>query len=408
VKLLIEIRDFELMLNGQLLFCTSFIASILFTVSCSNTEYDSSRPIEKYNPSLKFAMIHEELFGKKLIFPDEDSLYALTDSQISDFLKFMDSDVTMRKNDRLALYLASKESKLRYTADTHKASIVMDKLEGNCMSLAILTSALAKAAGIHVTYELVDANPVFEFSDGLALKAVHVRAVLWDTKITKKKSTINFSKRYVKIDFFPTGTEKLLEGISADNFIARFYLNHTADAISVQNTHEAYWLIRAALDIDPENQDALISLAVVYNRVNQVRTAKQIYEHVTNLDPNNLTALKNYSKLLEREGDLDDLAIINAKIAKLGDPSPERWLSNGRRFFVQKDYANALSNYKKATIKAPYSDKAQLGLAQSYLALGKLTQAKRALEKALELSSRDSRRLIYKSKLIALTTGASS
>jgi Tfp pilus assembly protein PilF len=167
-------------------------------------------------------------------------------------------------------------------------------------------------------------------------------------------------------------------------------------------------LIRAALDIDPENQDALISLAVVYNRVNQVRTAKRIYEHVTNLDPNNLTALKNYSKLLEREGDIDDLAIINAKIAKLGDPSPERWLSNGRRFFVQKDYANALSNYKKATIKAPYSDKAQLGLAQSYLALGKLTQAKRALEKALELSSRDSRRLIYKSKLIALTTGASS
>jgi len=387
--------------------CSVFCLFILF--SCSSIEDKTHR--DKYQTSLQIESFarHEDLFGKRVIYPTENEIFALTAIQSSRFFEFMESNSSAKPNDRLASYLLENGSKLRYGAETNIASTVLETLEGNCLSLAILTSAFARLAGVKITYELVDANPTFEFDDDIVLKGVHVRAVLWDTNYSKIKSRnsykISMSKRYVKIDFFPTGNERLLNAISEENFIARFYLNHAAEAIEVKNYPEAYWLTRAALEKDPGNFDALNHLAVLYTRVNQLASAQEVYLYLVSMKPHDITILKNYSVLLKRQGDEDTLALINAKIAELDDPNPYKWLISGKRFVAQKDFTNALKSYKKALAKAPYLHEAQLGLAQTYLGLGNIKSAKEALKTAVHMSDRDSTRLIYKSKLISLIEG---
>ena len=104
------------------------------------------------------------LFGPEQSVPEPQQLFQLTPSQQAQFVEFYQQQKRSDSysDDIIFDFLSQNLSRFDYHYDTYTAHEAWEKLQGNCLSLAILTQALADLIGVQAKYELVDATPVFE------------------------------------------------------------------------------------------------------------------------------------------------------------------------------------------------------------------------------------------------------
>lgn len=122
----------------------------------------------------------DALFGTRPQIPEPEDIHALDEKQKADFLRYFHDPVRAGVPDyrRVGNYLDVIINNFSYRTDTLIASDTHGTNSGNCLSLAILTSALAHLAEVEVGYQLMDSEPVFEFHGTLVEKGVHVRTLL--------------------------------------------------------------------------------------------------------------------------------------------------------------------------------------------------------------------------------------
>jgi len=94
--------------------------------------------------------LNSDLFSLNNLALSEDSLYALTERQQQTFLKFHQQKIAQGylPHESVRLFLENKLSQFTYYGQTYTASEAMAKNSGNCMSLAILTTAFSRVAGV--------------------------------------------------------------------------------------------------------------------------------------------------------------------------------------------------------------------------------------------------------------------
>ena len=90
------------------------------------------------------------------------------------------------------------------------------------MSLAVLTTALANLANVHVQYQLVDTDPVYELSQALAVRGVHIRSHLVDPDWRPSPQQFTLRKPGLLVDYFPSGEERFVQNLDAEKYAARF------------------------------------------------------------------------------------------------------------------------------------------------------------------------------------------
>lgn len=344
-------------------------------------------------------------FGPRpqLLVPED--IHRLSADQAGPLLAFMKApeNASYKRHERLAQYLKKITLEFEYEADTLPAAMALELNHGNCLTLAIVTTALAKIADLEIGYQLMDDVPVFELDGTVITKGVHVRSIIYDPDWVAEEGKLILTRPGSRIDYFPTDRERFIRNIREEDYLAMYYRNMAGAAIATGDFNSAYWHAIESLQYEPDNAPAINMLAVINRRAGNLQIAERLYLFGIEHADDKLSLLKNYHVLLTNSGRISEANEIKKQLDAMDDPSPFHWFNLARVAHDAGDYAEAIRYYNRAIELAPYLHEAYLGVAQSNYDAGQRQAAAVALEAALDKVRKASTRNLYQAKLDALS-----
>lgn len=330
----------------------------------------------------------------------EQALFSLSNAQQQQFLDYYNKALAQGKDKHKIIsdYLLSKLSNFTYFGETYTASQAMASLEGNCMSLAILTTALARLVGVDLAFREVLTLPVFEKQNNLILSSTHVQTKLFAAPSKGGLSSI-FANAGVVIDYFPDSRNIKSRYLKYHQFVAMYYKNIATNALVAGDLETAFANALTAYQYDHASVEVMNLLAVIHRRKGDVYTAEQIYKYAMKREPNNLSLLSNYAALLSMHQRTKEANELRQKMGKLEDPNPYSWLEQAHLAQQQGNYQQAIAFYNRTIELAPYVNQAYVGLYRVYMAKGHEARAKNAIARALDWTYNQSERRQLKYKL---------
>lgn len=378
-----------------------YVAALIISLGACATP--AERPLDSAVPVFGDGT----LFGARPDILEPQALHRLSPEEQADFFAYFNApeQASAPPYRRLFRYLEMKVEGFTYQSDTLTAAQALAQDSGNCLSLAMVTTALAQLADIEIGYQLMEDQPVFEYEGNTVRKGVHVSTIVYNPEWLAAAGNIavqlSMSRGY-RIDYFPSLRGRFVANLSYTDYLALYYSNMASDAILASDYNAAYWYLQEALEQDPDHAASLNMLAVVYGRVGDVATAEEIYRYGIAYAQDKLSLLKNYHLLLVNAGRDAEAFQIQTQLDGMDDPSPYHWLQLARESQSARDWDGAIRYYRRAIELGPYMDEAYLGLAQSYYGAGSLRNAERALIDAAEFTGRASTRNLYEAKLATL------
>lgn len=357
--------------------------------------------IQYERPALSF---ESDLFGESPRIIDVDEIYQLSEMQQKAFLTYFDdpSRQDIPAHRRVFDYLESMTMNFGYQGDTYAAEKALSKSSGNCLSLAILTTALAGLADVDTGYQLVDSIPVFESHGSVVFRGQHVRTKLLAPLQERQEGDVVIRRGGLLVDYFPSDGDRFISNLSHAQYHAMYYNNLASEAISKEDYRSAFWLLRKVIELTPDDAAAVNSMAVLYRRAGDPAKSEEIYQYgITHLS-GKASLLRNYRVLLMEQGRVEEAGKINRVLAELDEPNPFDWLHAGLEAYNSGDFRDAISFYAKAVEIAPYLHESYAGMARAHYMLGNKTRARRELKKAQKFSNQKSVQSLYEAKLMAL------
>ena len=364
-----------------------FIIVSLFLSACvsytSPTTYSLEQTFQPEAP-----VPYHQQFGLKPQFESAQNLFELTPQQKRDFLDFFSNYQTQgfSGHEIVAKYLNQFISDFNYHSETLTARESLRQRHGNCLSLAILTTAIARLAKVEVGYQLMHTRPVFMQKENTIFTAQHVRSLLFDPDFIKKKNTILFMSPLIYVDYFPTRGTSLDRMVSEEEFISMYYRNKAADAIAQNNYRLAYWLAQESFIYAPNNGHAINMIALAYDRLNLDRQAEQLYQYGIEHSHNKLELLSNYKNYLLRNQKAAQANMVAEKIKEIDIPNPFEWLKLADKALSNKDLNTARRYYDRVISLAPYLYHGYAGVAKVEFLKGNTNKAILAIKEAQKLS----------------------
>ena len=343
-------------------------------------------------------------FGEPQYFADKNTVVELSAEQKKEFLNYFNSAVNNAKPDHQRLYefLELFGDKFEYGNLTSNAKDTFAQARGNCMSLAVLTTALARVANVEIKYQLVNRIPVYQEYGSVIFNAQHIRSLVFEPKIENGSGLLLFRKKAV-IDYYPSSSNFVSGNVSEDDFFSMYYRNLASEAIGINDNNKAYWLLRHSLDIEPENAQSINSLAVLHRRVGEYAKAEELYKYGIKNASNKITLLKNYKILLQSQERFIEAERITKELENLIDYDPFNWLHAANDAFDEGNYNLAFKLYNKAIELAPYLHQAHFGVAKTQYMRGNYIAAERSFKVAQDEAFDKKSKSIYEAKLSALS-----
>ncbi|WP_417346828.1 tetratricopeptide repeat protein [Ferrimonas sp.] len=351
-----------------------------------------------------FALIDSSQFGPRPVMQEEAELFLLPPEEQQRFLSFYEAPENRQvpAHRRLYRYLEYSMDNFTYYGATYTASEVVQEGAGNCLSLAILTTAYANLAGIEVEYLGVTTNPVYLKREKFGLISNHVRTRLYDPNFQPEEGVLYARRPSVVVDYFPTANNWEKGAVSHAAFMGMYFRNLAAEALTTEQLGRAGWLVTQALEWDPHSGDNINLLGVIYRNMGLQALSEKSYQYGLEADPDHLDLLSNYRLLLRRQGRAEEAEQLTRRIEQSRDPSPFRWLSLGDQSFESGDYQRALRYYDTAIERAPYLHHGYAGKGKALFKLGRKEEAKQALALALQHTHEDEQEDLYRAKLAIL------
>ena len=372
---------------------------VLLISGCSNipnepTTASFTARLPQYSPTL-FASV-------EVIEPQ--TIFALTDAQQDDFLTYYHSPAYQSTpgHKRLFNYLTALTSGFTYKGKTYTASEAYAYKQGNCLSLAILTTALAQVAGLEISYQKMNSAPVYFKHDNIMSISSHVRTFVYDPDFSPPPRTIVIRKPHVVIDYFADTDDIKGNKVDAEDFVAMYYQNMAAEAIINQDFDLAHGYIKRGLNVSPFNPESLNVQAVLLMKKDQPEIAEKIYELLYHTGKGTVTTLNNHALIKERAGDIKGAKALIAEVSKIEDDNPYKWIEVARQQLEKQHYWIALKYYRKAIETAPYLAESYFGIANALYQSGQPEDALNYLRQARELAYIPEEEKRYSAKLYSL------
>lgn len=388
-----EIRTNNYRLLSKALFSAYLCFSVMLLSACVTLKTEDS-----LMPSF-----NESLFKTSPII-DVDQITHLNQAQQEAFLRFYNDPkfALTPPHARVASYLGLLVDQFTYSEKTFTAQQTLDNLAGNCLSLTMLSTALAELVGVEIHYQLLDQNPIFSINEKLLVTTDHLRAVL---KSTPKVVNGELSSRisFTRIDYFNTSGLSYVDNVSVQNQKSLYYSNLAIENLTNKDINTAYAYAKKALDIYPDNVSALNTMGILHRQRGDAVTAEKLYEFGALNYAKAPVFLGNYKSLLASQGrDAEINTFLVAAKQKSGVTHPWEWVRAGKVAFSNGEYTDAVSYYKKALAIAPDIPEVHAYAGQASFAAGKEFQSKKFFIDAYKLSKGTDDQLIYKKKLLAL------
>ncbi len=379
---------------------------MLLAISVLGLAGCATQPLSTSSNTIPAApLAKHELFGTPPQLTSVDDIFALTESQLSDFKQFFDAyqNRSIPPNKRVYKYLQRYVKNYNYFNKTLTARQSLEQAQGNCLSLAILTTALSKVANIDTAYQLVESAPIYQKEGGIIISSQHVRSLLYEPKIPLPEGKIQYARAGVIIDYFPTAGSHIKRTVLEPEFHAMYYRNSAADDIINEDYDRAYWQLKKALDLFPTDEHAINMMAVVHEKKGLSQYADKLYRYGLKYSTEKLDLLRNYHQFLRKEKRFAEAKNIKTKLATMKVVNPFDWVNLGHTAFVQNKFSEAKRYYKKALKIAPYLHQGHLGVAKAEFRLGNINASKKALALAKKHAFDVKTRNLYERKMAVLS-----
>jgi len=268
------------------------------------------------------------------------------------------------------------------SARTRTAAEAYEARSGNCLSLVIMTAAMARAMGVPVRFQSVHVDDSWSRSGDLYVASGHVNLAL-GRRSTQARTAGDIAAEMV-IDFLPSaelrGQRSLV--ISETTVVAMYLNNRAAETLAAGALDEAYWWVREALLQGNGLPAAYNTLGVIYLRHGQPQRAQAALEEALRLDPNNTHALANLVPALKVQGFDGAAAAAAARLAQLEGTAPFHWFNAGLAAMGERDYLRARDFFRRELQRDPDYHELHFWLAQAEAGLGNVAQARTHLERA--------------------------
>ena len=290
--------------------------------------------------------------------------------------------------------------KLEYDAAyTRNAAETFDARAGNCLSLVIMTSALAKELGVGVQYQKVFVDETWSRQGDIYLSIGHVNLML-GSRPPQVGTRIDDGEQLI-VDFLPPrdlrGTNWKV--IREATIVAMYMNNRAAESLAAGSLDDAYWYARAAIAADPDFVTAYNTLGVAYHRKGHPAKAARVLALALEREPRNTHVMSNLAIAYSALGRAAEAATLDRRVAELEPDPPFGHFNRGLAAMQQGDYRAARDHFAKEVERAPYYHEFHFWLAQALAKLGENEQAKQHLALAMENSTTRRDHDLYAAKL---------
>jgi tetratricopeptide (TPR) repeat protein len=284
-------------------------------------------------------------------------------------------------------------------AYTRNAAQAFAARSGNCLSLVIMTAALAKQMGIPVRFQNVYVDETWSRLGDLYFSAGHVNLSLGG-KPPEIGSRLDDGEQ-LTIDFMPPEDLRgsVWRSIHEATVLAMYMNNRAAEALATNQLDDAYWYAREAARQDPGFITVYNTLGVVYLRSGHLHEAEQALAFGLQREPANANLMSNMVNVLQRQGRVEEAKQFEDRLARLEPNPPFAFFSRGVLAMDQGNYRGARDLFTKEVERAPYYHEFHFWLALALVKLGDNQKAKQQLALAMENSTTRSDHDLYAAKL---------
>jgi Tfp pilus assembly protein PilF len=329
-------------------------------------------------------------------------VFAVSD-EMRRYLKVEIADHLRNKGPQQGLIdaLASKNHlKVEYdAAETRNAAETFRDRAGNCLSLTIMTAALAKELGMQVHYQSVFVDESWSRSGGLYFSIGHVNLTVGKRyHDIKTKIDDNIA---ITIDFNPPVENKSYHtwAIRENTVVAMFMNNRSAEALARGQVDDAYWLAREAVRQDPKFASAYNTLGVVYRRHGNLMEAEQVLARALAIEPGNTQIMSNLAVVLRDQGRENEASTLVAKVERRQPYAPFHFFHLGQDAMKAGDFKAARDLFTREIGRDPYNHEFHFWLAAAYLQLRDFNLSRKHLNIAMDFSPTRNQHNLYAAKL---------
>lgn len=385
------------MQKGSILFTA---CAVLFLIGCSSV---AKKQAPQAKVPLTLPSLNTDIF-KPMSVPTEHQIFGLSEEQQKDFLRYYNDPNNQDTPEHLRLfdYLHAFIGDFGFRGATLNASEALSLKTGNCLTLAIVTKALADVVNLEIAFQRVHSAPVYARNSSLMTLSSHVRTYIYDPSYAPSPDAIVIRRRSIIIDYFPSKSDVAGKMVSDSDFIAMYYQNIAAEALLNGKLDYAHAALQKGLSFNSFNTETLNSLAVTFNRAGEHKQAEILYQFMLDHRFASGNVISNYVALLQSQGRDSEVAELTQEVDAINADNPYIWIDLAEQAFAENRYTLANKYYKKAEDIAPYLHEGQFGLAKSYYQLGRLNLAEKSLIRAIELTYTTADRRLYEAKLLTL------
>ena len=297
--------------------------------------------------------------------------------------------------------------RLDYDTDiTRTAAEAFDVRSGNCLSLVVMSAALAKHLGLPVRYQALVGQETWSRSGDLSFVNGHVNLTVARRLVDRVNAFDPDTQFQLQFGALPVGRASLLRAVSESTIVSMFMNNRAAEALVRGHLSQAYAYAREAVIQEPEHASAYNTLGVIYQRRGLAAAAELAYGHAVSRDNEHRAAMLNLARLLDGQGRSAEAAPWRAKLARLEAEPPFKHFDLGRAAAQAGDFRTARELILREMRRDPDYHEFHFWLAVALYGLGEQSQAREHLTTAMNTSTTRREQAIYASKLQGLAPAA--
>jgi Tfp pilus assembly protein PilF len=334
--------------------------------------------------------------------PDAKAVFALSPAMLRYLERDIGASIRQQGAQRALVEALHTKAQLRLEYDaelTRNAAEAFDARAGNCLSLVVMTAALAAHLQLPIAFQALTGHESWSRSGDLSFVNGHVN-------ITVAKRLVDRVGAYdgdtqLRIDFgaIPSGRGQALHVISEATILAMFMNNRAAEYLVRGAIDDAYAHAREAVMQDPTYAGAYNTLGVVYQRRGLAAPAERAYREAVARDDKHKAALQNVAHLLQQQGRAAEAAVFHQRLAAIERDPPFAHFDRGVAAAKAGQYAAAREHLLREMQRDPDYHEFHFWLAVSLYGLGDVQQARKHLDAAMKNSVTVRERAIYASKL---------
>ncbi|UGQ45734.1 tetratricopeptide repeat protein [Massilia endophytica] len=239
------------------------------------------------------------------------------------------------------------------SAVTRTAAQAFESRMGNCLSLVIMTAALAREMGMEVKFQNVISGTTWSRSGDIYFNSGHVNVVLGSHRSLSDQGFGYYRSRVVDFMPVPDSYRKIEEIIDEGTVLAMFMNNRAAEALAQGKLDNAYRWARRSIETRGDLLQAYNTLAVIYQRHGNLPQAEHVLRFAMARSPENVAVMQNLVNLLDQRGQTAEAAMYRQKLASI-DPEPAfHYFRLGQKAMEEGNYRKAREMFARELDREP-------------------------------------------------------